>query len=279
MKQKEMLRENSQNPSPLGEGTSNRGIFMKIFACALSKGGTGKTSCAATIAVELSRLGKTLLVDVDPQGNATSWLGGESIESELADVLFGHKDIKQAIYQTAEKNLFILPTAGLNGQLREYQQNKSPSEPFAFTDMLETVKDIFEYCIIDTSPAFTSLEKSAINSADEVIAILQLDEFSADGFQIFSDNLKSMKKQLHIPAEKALLKKIVLNSKDNRLSQQKVFYEDIIGLKEYGYEIFTIPVDQAFKKAQQSHISIQQTGSAKPETLLAFKQIAESLSK
>lgn len=252
---------------------------MKTFACALSKGGTGKTSCAASIAVELSKLGKTLLIDVDPQGNATSWLGGDSIESELADVLFGHKNIKEAIYQTSEKNLFILPTAGLNGQLREYQQNKSPSEPFAFVDMLETVSDIFDYCLIDTSPAFTSLEKSAINAADEVIAILQLDEFSADGFQIFGDNLKSMKKQLHIPANKAVLKKIVLNSKDNRLSQQKGFYEDAMELADCGFELFTIPVDQAFKKAQQQHISLQQTGSAKPETLEAFRKIAESLSK
>ena len=252
---------------------------MKTFACALSKGGTGKTSCAATIAVELSRLGKTLLVDVDPQGNATSWLGGESIETELADVLFGYKEIKEAIYQTSEKNLFILPTAGLNGQLREYQQNKSSSEPFAFADMLESVKDIFDYCIIDTSPAFTALEKSAINAADEVIAVLQLDEFSADGFQIFGDNLKSMKKQLHIPAEKAVLKKIILNSKDNRLSQQKGFYDDAMELVNCGFELFTIPVDQAFKKAQQAHISIQQTGTAKPETLVAFKNIAESLAK
>ena len=252
---------------------------MKTFACALSKGGTGKTSCAVSIAVELSRLGRTLLVDVDPQGNATSWVGGETIETELADVLFGHKTIKEAIYQTAEKNLFILPTAGLNGQLREYQQNKSPSEPFAFTDLLEEVKDLFDYCVIDTSPAFTSLEKSAIAASDEVLAILQLDEFSADGFQIFGDNLKSMKKQLHIPAEKAKLLRIILNSKDNRLSIQKEFYDSIMQLEQFGYKIFTVPVDQAFKKAQSSHVSLQQTGNAKTETLSVFKDIAKALSE
>ena len=95
---------------------------MKTITFAIQKGGTGKTSVSVSIAGELALSGKkTLLIDADPQGNSTGWIFPE-VEYEFADVIMGKSNLAQTIKQTDVENLYIMPTAGLGGSLRDFSQ-------------------------------------------------------------------------------------------------------------------------------------------------------------
>lgn len=250
---------------------------MKTITMALQKGGTGKTSTAVTLAAELAKIGKTLLIDADPQGNATTWIAGNNIQYELADVLNGKQSAKDVLQTTCIKDLYIIPTAGLGGDLREYQKTKASGAPYAIADMLEPIAQYFDYCIIDTSPNFDPLNESVFMASDEILTVLQFNEFSKDGFTIFTENLQDAKKRLHIPSNKALQTKIVLNAKDDRIKQQQDVLGTLQQLENNGFTLFVIPVDQAFNKAQSMHVAIQSLTTTKKDTLQAIENLAKAV--
>ena len=134
---------------------------MKTITFGIQKGGTGKTSISISVASQLAIDGKkTIILDADPQGNATGWIIKE-LSHELADVLFNSCQVEEAIQKTSIENLFIMPTAGLGGDLRLYGETKASNKPYAIKQLLPKLEALgFEYCIIDTSPAFSPLEKA-----------------------------------------------------------------------------------------------------------------------
>ena len=127
---------------------------MKTITFAIQKGGTGKTSVSVSTAVELAKIGKTLVVDADPQGNATTWLGIENMQHELSDLLtkddYTIEEIRETILPTQTENLYIMPTAGIGGGLGNYQKYGSNDDPKAITRLLRNIKNEFKFCIIDT---------------------------------------------------------------------------------------------------------------------------------
>lgn len=249
---------------------------MKVITFALQKGGTGKTSNSTSVAVELASKGKrVLLIDIDPQGNATSWLCTDDIEIqyELADVLMEKCTTEEAVIQTSIENLSLIPTASLGGSLRLYQKTLATEQPFAIRHLVKEFSDKFDYCIIDTSPSFGALEESCFLASHEALAVLNIDEFSKDGLVIFLDNLNRMKKRYD--SELPVINKLILNSRDCRLSQQ----DDIIRqIKEStNCELYIVPVDQSFKKAQSIHAPVQYLQGTKKETLNVISNIAEAV--
>lgn len=247
---------------------------MKTYTFCIQKGGTGKSSVSVSVAVDLAKKGKRVcLIDGDPQGNASSWILDE-LNYELADALYGKVDIKDCFTKTKIENLYYVPTAGLNGELRSYSAKMAESKPFAFRHFIPTLAEYFDYCIIDTSPSFTGLEKSIFLASDEVIAVMQVDYFSTDGLQIFMDNLSTMKKDYDSP-DKPVFNKIIMNSKDNRIKYQDDMISQLKTLNNF--EFFMIPVDQSFKKAQTVHLPVQDFPGTKKETLDAITEIAGRL--
>ncbi len=244
---------------------------MKTFAFAIQKGGTGKTTLSVSVAVELARMGKRVcLIDGDPQGNSSSWLLTE-LNYELADVLYEKVKLTDCFTKTSIENLYFIPTAGLNGELRSYSAKMADSKPFVFRHLIAELSEYFDYCIFDTSPSFTGLEKSIFLAADEVIGVMQVDYFSTDGLQIFMDNITTMKKDYDSPS-KPSFNKIIMNSKDNRIKYQDDMIAQLTQLNNF--EFFKVYVDQAFKKAQTTHMAVQDFPSVKKETLDAIKEIA-----
>lgn len=250
---------------------------MRVISFALQKGGTGKTSISVSVAAYLAQRGKVLLVDADPQGNATTWIAGSTISTELADVLNDKVRTADAIRSTCVAGLYILPTAGLGGDLREYQKTRASGAPYAIADALQQVAGSFDWCIIDTSPSFDPLNESVCLASDEVIAVLQFNEFSKDGLVIFVDNLADARKRLHIPSDKAKLDKLVLNAKDDRIKQQADVLATLKQTEADGYSLFVIPVDQAFNKAQALHTSIYDLANTKKETLEGINTLAAAM--
>ena len=255
---------------------------MKTYTFAIQKGGTGKTSISVSTAVELAKYGRTILIDADPQGNATDWMNLEKLEYELSDVLSDKCSIKDAIQQTQVENLFIIPTAGIDGGLRNYQETVAQKEQFKIAQLKAELAKVFDYCIIDTSPAFGALEESCFIASDEVINVLKLDRFSHDGLKTFKMNLDSMKKRydncygVSING-KPFLNKLILNENNSAIAQCRDLVTQYKALEVNGFRVFVIPVDQGFRKSQSTGVPIQVIAGAKKETLNSITDIAEAL--
>lgn len=249
---------------------------MKVNTFAIQKGGTGKTSVSISVAVELAAKGKkVLIIDIDPQGNATSWILNDDVEInyELADVLMEKCSAEDAIIQTQIDNLSIIPTVTLGGSLRLYQKTLATEQPYAIRHLIKEISDKFDYCIIDTSPSFGALEESCFLASDEAIAVLQIDTFSKEGLITFLENLNKMKKRYD--TELPVINKLILNSRDLRLSIQDDIIEEI--KSSTNCSLYIIPVEQTFKKAQSIHAPVQMLQGTKKDTLNVISDIAEAI--
>jgi len=252
---------------------------MKTIAFSLQKGGVGKTSLSVSTAVELAKNGRTIIIDCDPQGNASSWLLTTAPKWELASVLFGKATVQEAIVKTPTENLFldILPTFGLGGELKVYGENQAANEPFIFCDLSEQLAALgYDFCILDLSPGMGRLERAALVSADEVITPMTPEEFSLDGIQIFTNELaKIIKAMKRGPTHK----KIIVNSYNKTIAQ----HNDIVRRVQdelTAYDRYIIPVDPAFRKAQAEHVPIQELKKehgAKTETIAELSRIGAEI--
>ncbi|MCQ2593200.1 MAG: AAA family ATPase [Treponema sp.] len=255
---------------------------MKTIATALQKGGVGKTTIAVSLAAELAKKNKVIIIDADPQGNATGSLVS-SYEKEFADVLFGKCAIEEAIIQTSVPNLHLIPTVALDSnahslnQLRMYKTTLAANNPNAVKKIVKSLSDKYDYCIIDTCPAFDPFEENIFTACDEVIAVMLLDIFSTDGLSIFNANLADFKDRKE--SEKPAFKKIILNANNKSIAFHKQIIEKMAA--QDTFDCFIIPTDQAFKRAQNLQKPVQwltkAEGNASKETLEALALIAENI--
>ncbi len=198
--------------------------------------------------------------------------------AELSDVLTNKAGIGEALISTGIKNLFMIPTAGVGGGLNAYQKTEANGKPEAMLDVTDELAKAFDFCIIDTSPHFGPLEESCFIASDEIVPVMMIDRFSFDGLEIFMSNLQDLKSRAKRVSKAAEIKRLVLNSKDNRLATQDGKIDALTKTLPENMKLHVIPVDQAFKKAQDMHEPIE-TVEPKKETLTVIKEIAKELSK
>jgi chromosome partitioning protein len=245
---------------------------MKTIAIALRKGGTGKTSLAVSLAAELAKTGRVLLVDADPQGNASAWIGADAINAELAGVLFGTVDLRAAIIGTGTAGLSLLPSAGLGGELNLYAETKALTQPACIRNLVKAIAAMgYQYCVLDLSPAFGALERAALVAADEVITPIIGDRFGDDGLEIFANDLKQIR--IDYDTTKPAYRRIVINAIDKRIAKHTETLNDIRA-QGAGFVVYAIPVDPVFRKAQTAGLTIQELNSAKKETLAELNRLA-----
>ena len=227
---------------------------------------------SASIAYELSKRGRAIIVDIDPQGNASSWLAKGTPKHELADALFGKVKASEAILPTAAPELDILPTFGLDGSLKVYGENQLANEPFIFEELTEELARLgYEYAIFDLSPGFGRLERAALIAASEVITPAAPDYFSLDGLEIFDSELAKLTKAMRKGPDH---RRVICNAYDGRIEQHKDIFQQMTFIKQY--EVFRVPVDPAFRKAQEHHLPLQllpDNKAAKKETLETIQRV------
>lgn len=251
---------------------------MKTIGLGLQKGGVGKSSISIALAVELAKTSKVLLIDADPQGNASSALLKE-INLEFADALLNNCEIDKPVTQTSIPNLWIMPTYPIEpegvkekSKLRVYKKNVASDEPFVMDDIAKEFEGQFDYMIFDTSPDFSTFEENIFFACDEIIPVMKCDTFSADGLTIFFENIKDFKRRRR--CEKANINVVVVNEHNASFSLDSKIKDVIV--KQEGYKTIVIPQDQSFKKSQALQKSVQEIG-AKEVTLAAISALAEAV--
>jgi chromosome partitioning protein len=248
---------------------------MRTLAFSMQKGGVGKTSLSVTLARELARAaGSVLLIDADPQGSATNWIGPKELEAELADVLFGKVAFAKAVVKTGADGLAILPTAGVGGELNLYAKTLAAQQDNCFRKITRKAAAAgFRYCVLDMSPAFGPLEWACFMAADEVLTPVLPDSFALDGLGVFAGNLKQFRDDKE--TEKPFYKRVIVNAVDKRIPQHT---ETLAKVKaEPAFSVYEIPVDPAFRKGQKAGLTVQELGGAKAETKAAFERLARDI--
>ncbi len=245
---------------------------MKAVAFSIQKGGQGKTSLSGNVAYIISENSKILLVDGDPQASLSSWLLNKSPEYELSDVLQGKATLREAIIQLNE-NLFILPSFGVGGNLRNYAENQLESEPYIFDELKEEATRLdFEFIVYDLSPAIGRLERCIILGSDETITPLTPEYLSLDGIEIFADFLERVKKGF-----KRTIKheKIVINSMNEGYRRHKIYRDKIRNLN---YKIFEVGQDKNIPESQMFHKSLMDF-EPKSRVIPELKRLATALAE
>lgn len=171
----------------------------KVIAIINQKGGVGKTTTAVNLAASLGyKDKKTLIIDSDAQGNATSGLGinREDIEISVYDCFSSPEKTKDAIVKTAFKNLYILPSSpDLSGAEIElaYEENR---EMF-MKNLINTVKNDFDYILIDAPPALGMLTINILTAADSVLIPIQCEYYALEGLSQLTSSVKAIRKKLN----------------------------------------------------------------------------------
>jgi chromosome partitioning protein len=168
-----------------------------VYAIANQKGGVGKTTTAVNVAACIAEAGhRTLLVDVDPQGNATTGLGVVRESPGLYDVLAGELSARDAVRPTAVQNLSLLAsTPDLAGATVELPR-EAGSEG-RLREALAGVREDFAFLLLDCPPSLGPLTVNALVAADRVIVPVQTEYFALEGLAGLLDTLSLIQRELN----------------------------------------------------------------------------------
>ena len=180
----------------------------KIISVANQKGGVGKTTTTVNLGTILAKRGKNiLLIDADPQGNATSGLGvTKDVELSVYDVLIGETEVEETLQETIIKNLRICPSnISLAGA--EVQLVPMMSREQRLKTKLDKVKDKYDYILIDCPPSLGLITLNAFTASDSVLIPIQCEYFALEGLGQLLNTVNLVKKHLNknLDIEGALL--------------------------------------------------------------------------
>jgi chromosome partitioning protein len=170
----------------------------KIIAIANQKGGVGKTTTAVNLSTILAKRGKkVILIDADPQGNASSGLGLEkNLENSLYDVLINEVDIKSTLQDTCVKSLKVCPS-NMNLAGAEVELVSLMSREQRLKEKLDEIKDEIDFAIIDCPPSLGLITLNAFTAADSVLIPVQCEYYALEGLGQLINTINLVKKHLN----------------------------------------------------------------------------------
>ena len=213
----------------------------RILALANQKGGVGKTTSAVNLAASLGILAKkVLLVDLDPQGSATSSLGvaKKSLRFTIADLLIGGCRTEDALLHTDFQNLDLLPAnVALAGAEFDLIEREEPEA--ALRRVLHPLKSEYDFIILDCPPSLGMLTINAMAASDGVIIPMQCEYFALEGLSQLMMTVRRMKKRYQ---PRLALTGILITMYNGRLTLSQQVMAEL--QKHYGEALFATPISR-----------------------------------
>lgn len=198
----------------------------KIIAVANQKGGVGKTTTSVNLAAALGRKKKkTLLIDTDPQGNATSGVGvnKREMQQSVYNMLIGNTRASQLVQKTKFDNLWVIP-ASMDLAGAEVELVELPDRINRLKKGIIGVKDQFDFIIIDCPPSLGLITLNALNAADSVLIPIQCEYYALEGLSQLMATVRTVKKKYNNALD---VEGVLLTMFDGRLNLTTQVVEEV----------------------------------------------------